>query len=212
MPRPAGSRSRWRAGEWERREGAALPWARCARRSARTVEGGPLPPSARVSPRAGEADGPQPPFRSALPPSATHLAREIAPAFGAGPVQRTGPRSGSESSLPRRSFCPAARRILRPRRRGVKSWLASACDCACCEAPRSCARRTRRHDERRDAHRRCAGRVPSASSSPAVALRRRAPASQGPAPRTRRRRSTPCRAPGPAPAGSPTRSPRRRGC
>src|SRR6516162_2791759 len=119
-------RSLWRADVWERREGAANPRARSAKRSARHVEGGPLPPSARVSPRAGEADDLQPPYRAVPRPPATHLAREIALGFETGPVQRTGPRLGSESSLPRRSFCPAAVRILRPRRGGVKNSLASA--------------------------------------------------------------------------------------
>ena len=205
------------------------------------MEGGHLPPSARVPPRAGEADDLQPPFRAAPPSIATHLARELARDFEAGPVQRTGPRSGSESSLPRRSFCPAARRILRPPRTRVKTLLLSACRCTRCEPPpkhenalaytqaaSENARVARREVERR-AESRPSGHVGARSRPRNAAIGRSqtelsvssmersawgpwAGAAPAPAPRTRHRRSTPCRVRGPVPAGSPTRSRRHRGC
>ena len=111
-------------------------WIRCAGGTRgecpmiRTVEGGPLPTSARVSPRAGEADAQQLPFRAAVLPDAIHLAREYrASAYEAGSVQRTEPRIGFESSLPRRSFCPAADGILCPQESTVKRWFATDCEC-----------------------------------------------------------------------------------
>ena len=95
-------------------------------------------------------------------------------------VQRTRPRFGSESSLPRRSFCPAATEV-------------------CAGAGRCQAPKRRRGGRRPTASRpgpgvsgRASSRPARASSPPAGAPSRRWPAcSPGPAPRARRRRSRP---------------------